>query len=313
MTISISLAKRAMRLVEKFPQKDNLALAQIFDLNSYKDASDLEKREIMRVSSRFRMDHERNMPFERHFRRPIRPYLEGKTVLDLGCFTGGRTVAWHKKYSIKKSFGVDVEQVFIDASRHCASDEGVDAEFEMGFGEALPFPEGKFDAVVSFDVFEHVRDVRKTMAECLRVLKSGGVLIVVFPPFYCPTEHHLSCVSWTPAIHWFFSKDTLFSAYREIIKERPDAEWYLPSNEKLRDWEALYTLNGIKVSSFSAIVKEQGWKTDEIDLPFWLATTRHVGNYKWRRKLWRLLGTVNKLPGVRELATDRICAILRKP
>ncbi len=302
-----------MRLVERFPRSDDLALAQIFDHDTFKNASDSGKCEIMRVSSRFRMDHEHAIPFERHFKRPIRPYLEGKIVLDLGCFTGGRTVAWHKKYNIGKSYGIDVEQIFIDASRQFAKEEGVDAEFAIGFGEAIPFPDQKFDAIVSFDVLEHVRDVGKTMAECSRVLKPGGVLIVVFPPFYCPTEHHLSGVSWTPAIHWFFNKNTLFSAYREIIKERPGAEWYLPSNEHLHDWEALYTLNGINVSKFQTIVREQGWKADEIDLPFWLATTRHVHNHQWRRNLWRVLGLVNKVPGIRELATDRICAILRKP
>ncbi len=313
MSISVKFAKRAMKLVQKFPQRNNLAIAQIFNLNTYTDASDSRKREIMRASSLYRVEHENKLPFDRHFAKQIRPYLENKTVLDLGCFTGGRTVAWHKKYNINKSYGIDVEQVFIDASENFAKAEDIDAEFAVGFGESIPYSDSTFDAIISFDVFEHVRDVNKTMAECYRVLKSGGVLIVVFPPFYCPSEHHLSGVSWTPFLHWFFNKDTLFQAYREIIASRPDSDWYMPESVKLQDWEALYTSNGITISKFSSIVKQQGWTVDAMELPFWLGTTRHISNYKWRRKIWDILGLVNKVRGLRELTTDRICAILRKP
>jgi SAM-dependent methyltransferase len=51
----------------------------------------------------------------------------------------------------------------------------------LGAGEALPFRDGAFDAVISVAVLEHVRDPFRCAAELARVLKPGGELICVVP------------------------------------------------------------------------------------------------------------------------------------
>lgn len=49
--------------------------------------------------------------------------------------------------------------------------------------EALPFPNGYFDALLCCDVFHHVRDQAKAAAEIARVVRpGGGVLILDFDP-----------------------------------------------------------------------------------------------------------------------------------
>ena len=45
----------------------------------------------------------------------------------------------------------------------------------------LTFPSGKFDAVLSFECLEHIPNYRKALAECRRVLKPGGTLILTAP------------------------------------------------------------------------------------------------------------------------------------
>jgi hypothetical protein len=49
---------------------------------------------------------------------------------------------------------------------------------------ALSFPDHSFDLLVSCEVFEHIYDLKNGLAECLRVLRPGGVLIATFPFAY---------------------------------------------------------------------------------------------------------------------------------
>lgn len=45
----------------------------------------------------------------------------------------------------------------------------------------MTFSPAQFDAVISFDVFEHVFDYRKAFQECARVLKPSGKMIFMVP------------------------------------------------------------------------------------------------------------------------------------
>lgn len=49
--------------------------------------------------------------------------------------------------------------------------------------ESLSFIDNEFDLIISNDVFEHVPNPTKAFAECARVLKSGGTMIVTIPFF----------------------------------------------------------------------------------------------------------------------------------
>src|SRR5690606_26018849 len=46
---------------------------------------------------------------------------------------------------------------------------------------ALPFPEGRFDLILSSHVLEHVPDDASAIAELARVLRPGGTAIVMVP------------------------------------------------------------------------------------------------------------------------------------
>jgi len=51
----------------------------------------------------------------------------------------------------------------------------------IGLGEALPFEDNVFDAVISIAVLEHVRNPFACAAEIIRVLKPGGELVCSVP------------------------------------------------------------------------------------------------------------------------------------
>jgi SAM-dependent methyltransferase len=47
--------------------------------------------------------------------------------------------------------------------------------------QALPFRDGAFDAIKATELLEHVPDVGRTLAECRRVLRPGGYLVITVP------------------------------------------------------------------------------------------------------------------------------------
>ena len=53
-----------------------------------------------------------------------------------------------------------------------------------GSADALPFEDGSFDTVLCTQVIEHVRTPNAVIAECARVLRPGGVLIVTAPQYW---------------------------------------------------------------------------------------------------------------------------------
>jgi SAM-dependent methyltransferase len=59
-----------------------------------------------------------------------------------------------------------------------------------GASEELPFLSSSFDAILSHEVLEHVRDDRHSVEEILRVLKPGGVIVLFAPNLGYPFETH---------------------------------------------------------------------------------------------------------------------------
>ena len=53
----------------------------------------------------------------------------------------------------------------------------------QGFGDAVPFADDSFDLVALLDTVEHIPNELGVLAECGRVLKPGGKLIVTVPAF----------------------------------------------------------------------------------------------------------------------------------
>lgn len=94
----------------------------------------------------------------------IRMFMNPKTCLDIGCGTG-------KLVKALRSFGIDAYGV--DVSEHAIelADESVKPFLKVGSITEIPHQEDAFDAVVSFDVLEHMErsSIRKAVNESIRV------------------------------------------------------------------------------------------------------------------------------------------------
>lgn len=313
---TIGIAKFVMKKREVIPIFDENKvgiLQEVFNHRYFLDSGEEQKKGIMLKSSESKYKDENDFPFDKYFGRPLRPYVEGKNVLDMGCFTGGRTAAWFENYRLKHVSGMDVDQVFIDAAKQYASKKNINAEFKVGFGENIPFADEQFDAILTFDVFEHVQDLRKVMSECNRVLKPGGQLILVFPSYYHPKEHHLTLVTRMPGLQYFFSGKTLVKAYYEIIKDRKEqAYWYKRSVPDLRAWEKGHTINGTTFRRFRKIVKDQQWKVSFQSRKTIGSVGRNVEHKKLPRIASIMLQPLAYVPFAQEIVLHRVTMILEK-
>lgn len=100
---------------------------------------------------------------------------QGKAVLDLGCAGGFMAEALDDRGA--QVSGIDPAAGAIAAASAHATATGRQIDYQVGVGEALPFADASFDAVVCVDVLEHVADLPRVLAEVHRILKPGGLFL----------------------------------------------------------------------------------------------------------------------------------------
>ena len=102
--------------------------------------------------------------------------VEGK-VLEVGCGAGMFAIAIKKALPSLEVYGTDLNKEAIKKALKNSS--GVN--FKYGDVMKLPYKDKIFDAVVSFDVLEHLEDPSAALSEISRVLKKGGLLHIFVP------------------------------------------------------------------------------------------------------------------------------------
>ena len=124
-------------------------------------------------------------------------------VLDLGC--GDGTTMSHVAAFGHDLFGYDLGRLDPEIDR--ARRRLLTPVFGESYGDRLkitdserdiPFAAASFDVVYANQVFEHIRFLDRMFAECARVLRRGGVLLINFPLVTHPIEAHLR----VPFVHW---------------------------------------------------------------------------------------------------------------
>ena len=108
--------------------------------------------------------------------------LDGAAVLDVGCGIG----TYVRRF---RQFSEDVHGIEVEEERVA------EASLELpnivhAYGEALPYPDDRFDLVFSNEVIEHVDDDRQTVAEMVRVTRPGGTIVAFAPNRLYPFETH---------------------------------------------------------------------------------------------------------------------------
>jgi len=106
-----------------------------------------------------------------------REFVGGLRVLDAACGEGyGSALLAGRAASVA---GVDISTAAVDHAQRRYAAENL--SFRQADCTALPFDDAAFDAVVSFETLEHLREQDELLAEFRRVLAPNGFLVVSTP------------------------------------------------------------------------------------------------------------------------------------
>jgi SAM-dependent methyltransferase len=221
-------------------------------------------------------------------RRVIGAYPELETritnarVLDFGCGLGYQAVALAELGALSV-LGVDMNPEWLSRARRLATERGV--ADRVRFVESLgPKEMQKFDVVISQNSMEHFPDPERALSEMIDALAPNGEIILTFePPWYAPYGAHMHYFTKIPWVHLLFPERTIM-AVRARYK-----------NDGARRYEDVEGgLNRMSVHKFDRLLRSSG-----------LSVVRRT-NVPVKGQL-----LLSRIPGVRELFTNRLTAVLR--
>jgi tocopherol O-methyltransferase len=102
-----------------------------------------------------------------------------QNIIDVGCGIGGSTLYLAKKFG-SQATGITLSPVQAARATERATQADLDTQvrFEVANALDMPFEDDTFDLVWSLESGEHMPDKTKFLAECYRVLKPGGKIIL---------------------------------------------------------------------------------------------------------------------------------------
>lgn len=108
------------------------------------------------------------------------PVREAKSILVIGVGTGDILSALNLRDKVV--IGIDINKARLADAAKCCRPAASD-------GSNMPFKQGAFDLVICNMVLHHIigqgsSELKKTIAECSRVLKKGGKLFIFEPNIY---------------------------------------------------------------------------------------------------------------------------------
>lgn len=112
-----------------------------------------------------------------------------KVVLDIGCGPRG-SLEWAN--NAKERIGLDPlaeDYLKLGANKH-------EMKYVASGSEEIPFGDSYFDIVCSFNSIDHVEDLKRTISEIKRVLKSGGTFLLLTDVNHKPTPTEPQEISW---------------------------------------------------------------------------------------------------------------------
>ena len=162
----------------------------------------------------------------------------GGTLLDYGCGNGAQTLLF--RHDFTSIIGADVVADHITSfAESLAADTG-DIQPLLYDGDCLPLDDESVDAVISFEVLEHVADEHAALADIFRVIKPGGWLAMTVPNRWWIFETHGADL---PLLPW--NRVPFFSWLPRSLHDR----WARARIYRRRDIDVLVRAAGFEVQT----------------------------------------------------------------
>ena len=155
-----------------------------------------------------------------------RKIISGSNVLNIGVGKGGL-----EEILLAKNVNVFCLDPNEESIRVLKTRFDLGEKARVGFSQAIPFDDNFFDTVIMSEVLEHLSDdvLEKTIKECRRVLRSGGVFIGTVPADEDLIVNRVICPECGKAFHRWGHLQT-FS--QERIKTMLSNEFSEPSVQR---------------------------------------------------------------------------------
>jgi 2-polyprenyl-3-methyl-5-hydroxy-6-metoxy-1,4-benzoquinol methylase len=156
------------------------------------------KIKVFAIKNNLSIVYPRIIPFDIH---------PNASICDIGCGAGQWLSLMRLAYPSLNLYGFEIDAETAQAAgQQCAGD--------IQYGEFLnnSWPDGIFDFITFWDVFEHIADLKSTILETQRLLKPNGILVIVSPNFECIYSKYFRGNWWALQLNqhlYHFTKQTL--------------------------------------------------------------------------------------------------------
>ncbi|UZR99410.1 class I SAM-dependent methyltransferase [Chondrinema litorale] len=147
--------------------------------------------------------------FTEYFSLP-KSFYNDKKVLDIGCGPRG-SLEWANM--TKERIGLDPlvdKYIKMGADKH-------QMKYEKAYVEKMPFSDNYFDVVSSFNSIDHVENLAKSCSEISRILKPGGIFLLIVDIHSYPTFTEPQMLEWSFIKDYFAKFEILEEKHLEVV------------------------------------------------------------------------------------------------
>lgn len=171
-------------------------------------------------------------------------------MLDHGCASGATMLGWIEEGW--EAVGIDPHRPSVEEAK------SMGLNVQVGAGESLPFDNNEFDLLLSLGSFEHSYNLKASMTEAHRVLKTGGKLVIRWRSneiFGSPLEYY------NHNHYRFFTRETWI-----LCLKINGFDVDVMSDERVEGWDSYeYIIATKTVDDLASINRDEILKEHDVD------------------------------------------------